>query len=142
LYAPADEQVHPVADRAAGPPVAVPPVPGPLDPVRAKEPLAFVQGPGAPIGTLGAVLTDGEVTSAGYSAEAEGSDRYGRNVQTTELDAAQRAALAAVPRDGRPHTVELPGGLGSYRVEYAVGIHGEFLTGIPLAEVEDALSTL
>ncbi|SEC93814.1 cell wall metabolism sensor histidine kinase WalK [Streptomyces sp. TLI_105] len=142
LYAQADEQVHTVADRAAGPPVVVAPAPGPLDSVRLKEPLAFVQGPGAPIGTLGAVLVDGEVTSAGYSAEAAGSGPYERNIRFTALDAGQRAVLAAVPRDRRPHTVDLPGGLGAYRVEYAVGAHGTFLTGIPLAEVEDALSTL
>ncbi|MEU6619168.1 HAMP domain-containing sensor histidine kinase [Streptomyces litmocidini] len=142
LYAQADEQVHTVADRAAGPPVMMSPLPGPLDAVRLKEPLAFVQGPGAPIGTLGAVLVDGEVTSAGYSAEAAGNGPYERNIRFTALDARQRAALAAVPRDSRPHTVELPGGLGAYRVEYAVGAHGAYLTGIPLAEVEDALSTL
>ncbi|MEV4426088.1 ATP-binding protein [Streptomyces sp. R-07] len=142
LYDQADEQVHTVAIRAAGPPAAMAPVPDLPDPSRVKEPLAFVQGPGAPIGTLGAVLVDGELTTAGYSAEAADSGTYGRNFRTTALDEAQRAALAAVPRDGRPHTVELPGGLGSYRVEYAVGVHGEFLTGIPLTEVQDALSTL
>ncbi|MEV7568170.1 sensor histidine kinase [Streptomyces tanashiensis] len=142
LYDQADEQVRTVASRAAGPPAALAPVPGLPDPGRVKEPLAFVQGPGAPIGTLGAVLVDGEVTTAGYSTEAEESATSGRNIRTSALDEAQRAALAAVPRDSRPHTVDLPGGLGSYRVEYAVGMHGEFLTGIPLAEVEDALSTL
>ncbi|MER5307070.1 HAMP domain-containing sensor histidine kinase [Streptomyces sp. NPDC002773] len=166
LYDQADEQLHNVSRRASGPPAALAPGSGLPDPGRVKDPLSFVQGPGAPIGTLGAVLVDGELTSAGYSDEAEaevaGKDqaageadggaafeaeagdggRYGRNVRTTELDAAQRAALAAVPRDGEPHTVELPGGLGSYRVEYAVGVQGAFLTGIPLAGVEKALSTL
>ncbi|MFF5783883.1 sensor histidine kinase [Streptomyces sp. NPDC012693] len=190
LYDQADEQLHSVSARASGPPAAMVPGPGLPDPGRVKEPLSFVQGPGAPIGTLGAVLVDGELTSAGYSAEVEegtGADAqtgtgtgtgtgtvagaqpgtqagtaapsgtgaqagtatqardggpYGRNVRTTALDAAQRAALAAVPRDGEPHTVELPGGLGSYRVEYASGVHGAFLTGIPLSGVERALSTL
>ncbi|MBX9424014.1 HAMP domain-containing sensor histidine kinase [Streptomyces lateritius] len=174
LYDQADEQLHSVSARASGPPAAMVPGPGLPDPVRVKDPLLFVQGPGAPIGTLGAVLVDGELTSAGYSAEFEeetgtdaqpgtgtgtGTDAqpgtqagtgtrtgdggpYGRNVRTTALDAAQRAVLAAVPRDGEPHTVELPGGLGSYRVEYASGVHGAFLTGIPLSGVEKALSTL
>ncbi|OKJ67121.1 sensor histidine kinase [Streptomyces sp. CB02261] len=174
LYDQADEQLHSVSARASGPPAAMVPGPGLPDPVRVKDPLLFVQGPGAPIGTLGAVLVDGELTSAGYSAEFEeetgtdaqpgtgtgtGTDAqpgtragtgtrtgdggpYGRNVRTTALDAAQRAALAAVPRDGEPHTVELPGGLSSYRVEYAAGVHGAFLTGIPLSGVEKALSTL
>ncbi|MFJ8663179.1 sensor histidine kinase [Streptomyces sp. NPDC093795] len=168
LYDQADEQLHNVSRRASGPPAAMAPGPGLPDPGRVKDPLSFVQGPGAPIGTLGAVLVDGELTSAGYSdeeedevqsegegvgsgeadngaafeAEAGDGGRYGRNVRTTELDAPQRAALAAVPRDGEPHTVELPGGLGSYRAEYAVGVQGAFLTGIPLAGVEKALSTL
>ncbi|MFF1511650.1 sensor histidine kinase [Streptomyces sp. NPDC058326] len=140
LYDRADEQVRTVSDRAAGPPVAT--GLGPDDPGRGQDPLGFVEGP-VPTGTLGAVLVDGRLTSAGYSAEAETENGglYGRNVRT-ELDAAQRAALAAVPRDGEPHTVDLPGRLGSYRVEYAEGSRGTFLTGIPLTEVEDALSTL
>ncbi|RSS53825.1 cell wall metabolism sensor histidine kinase WalK [Streptomyces sp. WAC01280] len=144
LYDQADEQLRTVSMRAAGPPPALGGLHGLPDPNRVKDQLAFVQGPGAPIGTLGAVLEDGELTSAGYSEESESEDggAYGRNVRTTALDAAQRAALAAVPRDGKPHTVELPGALGSYRVEYAEGGEGTFLTGIPLAEVDDALSTL
>ncbi|AVH96417.1 MULTISPECIES: sensor histidine kinase [Streptomyces] len=141
LYDQADEQVRGLSQRAAGPPVVLPvPVP---DPGREREPFAFLGGPGAPIGTLGAVLTDGEITSAGYSTEvAGGSGTDGPRFPVEKLDAEQRAALAAVPRDGEPHTVELPGGLGSYRVAYAEGSRGTFLTGIPLTEVDDALSTL
>ncbi|WP_030549668.1 sensor histidine kinase [Streptomyces exfoliatus] len=139
LYDRADEQVRTVSNRAAGPPVSLGLRP---EPGGGQDPLGFVVGPGIPTGALGAVLVDGELASAGYSAEAdtEAGGLYGRNVRT-ELDAAQRAALAAVPRDGDPHTVELPR-LGSYRVEYAEGSHGTFLSGIPLTEVEDALSTL
>ncbi|MFJ3769425.1 ATP-binding protein [Streptomyces sp. NPDC090082] len=141
LYDQADEQVHTVAMRAAGPPSVMVPRPGMPDPVRTKEPLAFIQG-GTPIGTVGAVLTDGEITTAGYSKEAENSGTSVWRPRTAGLDEAQRAALAAVPRDGRPHTVDLPGGLGAYRVEYVSGVHGQYLAGIPLTEVEDALSTL
>ncbi|MFC9384726.1 sensor histidine kinase [Streptomyces venezuelae] len=137
LYDRADEEVRAVSHWAAGPSAALP------EPGRAgTDQLRFVVGPGAKTGTLGAVLTDGEVTAAGYSAEAEDSGVYGPPERIKPLDDAQRAALAAVPRDGRPHTVDLPGGLGSYRVAYAEGGKGTFLTGIPLAEVEDALSTL
>ncbi|WP_051715601.1 sensor histidine kinase [Streptomyces bikiniensis] len=139
LYDQADEQVRGLSQRAAGPPVAMP-VP---DPGRGREPFAFLGGPGAPIGTLGAVLTDGRITSAGYSTEvAGGSGTDGPRFPVEQLDTEQRAALAAVPRDGAPHTVELPGGLGSYRVAYAEGSRGAFLTGIPLTEVDGALSTL
>ncbi|WP_369145425.1 sensor histidine kinase [Streptomyces sp. R44] len=138
LYDQADEQVRAVSNRAAGPPIAM----GAPDPVRSRDPLGFVVDRGVPNGTLGAVLTGDGVSSAGYQAETEDSGAYGVHFRVEKLDEAQTAALAAVPRDGRPHTVELPGGLGSYRVQYSAGAHGEFLTGIPLTEVEDALSTL
>ncbi|MFD6080050.1 sensor histidine kinase [Streptomyces hydrogenans] len=139
LYDRADEQLTALAQRAAGPPA----VPFGPDPGRDREPLAFLGTPGSPIGTLGAVVDGGEVTEAGYSTEVPGSGTGdGPRFPVEKLDAAQESALADVPRDGRAHTVELPGGLGSYRVVYAEGVHGTFLTGIPLAEVESALSTL
>ncbi|MEU2506036.1 ATP-binding protein [Streptomyces sp. NPDC007863] len=139
LYDRADEQLTGLAQRAAGPPGA--PL-GP-DPLRGREPLAFLGTPGSPIGTLGAVVDDGKVTEAGYSTEVAGSGTGdGPRFPVRELDAAQESALAAVPRDGRAHTVDLPGGLGSYRVVHTEGAHGAFLTGIPLTEVENALSTL
>ncbi|WP_086830881.1 cell wall metabolism sensor histidine kinase WalK [Streptomyces sp. NRRL B-24572] len=138
LYDQADEQVRAVLRRAAGPPPAVA-TPGL---VRDRDPLAFMLGPDVPSGTLGAVLRGDGVFSAGYLAEAESSGEFGVQFRVKALDEAQRAALAAVSRDGRPHTVELPGGLGSYRVAYSTGVHGELLTGIPLAGVEDAFSTL
>ncbi|WP_261992844.1 sensor histidine kinase [Streptomyces sp. adm13(2018)] len=140
LYDRADEQVRAVSNRAAGPPPGMPGLPEMNR--GGKDELGFVVGPSTPVGTLGAVLTDGVVTEAGYSAEAEDRGIYRPDLRVKPLDAAQRAALAAVPRDGRPHTVELPGGLGSYRVEYASASRGTFLTGIPLASVEKALSTL
>lgn len=140
LYDRADEQLTGLAQRAAGPPVAPPG----FAVGQGRPPLAFLGDPGSPIGTLGAVV-DGteEVSEAGYSTEAADSTTGDRpRFPVEELDAGQRKALAAVPRDLRPHTVELPGGLGSYRVVYAEGIHGDALVGIPLAEVESALSTL
>ncbi|WP_373429434.1 histidine kinase dimerization/phospho-acceptor domain-containing protein [Streptomyces sp. V4I23] len=57
------------------------------------------------------------------------------------LTAAQRDALASVARDGEPHTVELPD-RGDYRVEYADGVRGSFLVGVPTRDVRDALRTL
>ncbi|MGW1927415.1 sensor histidine kinase, partial [Streptomyces massasporeus] len=139
LYDQADAAGGSLTPGAAARPARV----GLPDPDRERPPLGFLKDPGAPIGTLGAVLTDGEVSAAGYSTEEAGEEGADPPLfPIKELDAAQRSALAAVPRDGRPHTVDLPGGLGSYRVEYAEGSRGAFLTGIPLTEVEDALSTL
>ncbi|MEU3693672.1 sensor histidine kinase [Streptomyces narbonensis] len=139
LYDQADEQVRDVSKRAAGPPADM--FPGPPDPGPGKNRLAFVVGGGTRVGTLGAELVDGEITSAGYSVEEKTEDGGLNGPEYQDLDAAQRAVLAAAPRDRQPHTVDLPG-LGSYRVEYAEGGRGTFLTGLPLAEVEDALSTL
>ncbi|MFJ6868652.1 sensor histidine kinase [Streptomyces termitum] len=140
LYDRADEQLTGLALRASGPP-GMGFGPGPVR--QDREPLGFLVTPGSPIGTLGAVVEDGAVTEAGYSTEVAGTATTDRPRFPVEaLDAAQRTALAAVPRDGRAHTVELPGGLGSYRVVHTEGAHGAYLTGIPLTEVENALSTL
>jgi two-component system OmpR family sensor kinase len=57
------------------------------------------------------------------------------------LDAAQTKALAAVVRDEKPHTVDLPG-MGGYRVTYASGVRGAFLVGVPTEDVRNALGTL
>ncbi|MFC8506284.1 sensor histidine kinase [Streptomyces sp. NPDC057411] len=139
LYDQADGQLRGVANRAAGPPPsAALPAPGHLG---FLDPLGFVMGPGAPLGTLGGVLADGEVTSGSISAPPEEGE-YGPRYTARPLDAAQRDALAAVPRDGDPHTVALPGGLGDYRVQYATGRNGDYLVGIPLSELQDALATL
>ncbi|MFF6885089.1 sensor histidine kinase [Streptomyces sp. NPDC012421] len=124
LYDRADEQLTGLSRRAAGPPVAMP---GP-EPGRRGELSLFLDSPGSPIGTVGAVVEGAEITEAGYSTEvAAGATDDRPRVRATALDAGQVAALATVPRDGRAHTVELPG-LGSYRVLFA--------------EVENALSTL
>ncbi|MFD7979108.1 sensor histidine kinase [Streptomyces sp. NPDC059071] len=137
LYDQADTRLLEVANRAAGPPPdSAGPSPGGFD-----TPLGFVIGPGAPLGTVGARLVDGEVTAADRSVPPE-DGVYGPRYRSIKLDDAQSAALAAVPRDGDPYTVSLPGGLGDYRVRYATGKNGDYLIGIPLTEVQDALSTL
>ncbi|MFF8280613.1 sensor histidine kinase [Streptomyces lateritius] len=138
LYDQADTQLRHVSNRAAGPPRALPgTVPGGSG---SEQPLDFVNGPGAPLGTLGAAVVDGEPAEAAVSAQTE-QGAYGAKYRARALDAAQRAALAAVPRDGEPRTVELPG-MDDYRVEYASGIRGDYLVGIPLTDVQDSLSTL
>ncbi|MFE5485040.1 sensor histidine kinase [Streptomyces sp. NPDC056527] len=141
LYDQADGQLQGVANRAAGPPQNMP---GPLPdgtPDGTSEVLGFLTGPGAPLGTVGASVVDGELRDAAVSEEEEEQGRYGPKYRAQALDAAQRAALSAVPRDGSPHTVELPG-MDDYRVEYASGSRGDYLVDIPLSDVQDTLSTL
>lgn len=139
LFDQADTRLQEVANRAAGPPHSAPGLPpgGGFE----TAPLGFIIGPGAPLGTVGARVVDGELASGGVSVPPE-DGVYGQRYRQTELSAAQSAALAAVPRDGDPHTLALPGGLGDYRVRYATGRNGDYLIGIPLSEVQDALSTL
>ncbi|WP_031003302.1 sensor histidine kinase [Streptomyces sp. NRRL F-5727] len=152
LYDRADEQLTALGQRAAGPPG-----PPPGGRVRERPPLAVLGDPGSPIGALVAVVEGGEITEAGRSTETEtdtqtdtrtetetptAGDDTGEPFPVEKLDAAQVRALSAVPRDGRAHTVELPGGLGSYRVVHTEGHRHAVLTGIPLDEVESALSTL
>ncbi|MFE0276455.1 sensor histidine kinase [Streptomyces sp. NPDC058992] len=136
LYGQKDEQLRGVALRAAGPPPGAPGG-GP----RAPEPLRFVTGGGAPLGTVGAqVAADGDL-GGGVVSTQQDSDELGPRVTDRALTGAEKAALTGVPRDGRPHTVELPG-LGDYRVEYRAGGNGAFLVGVPLAEVHSTLTTL
>ncbi|TSB08932.1 HAMP domain-containing protein, partial [Streptomyces benahoarensis] len=55
------------------------------------------------------------------------------------LSAGQVAALGAVPRDGRPHTVTLAG-LGDYRAAFAPD--ESLVMGLPLDDVQDTVGTL
>ncbi|WP_308307667.1 HAMP domain-containing sensor histidine kinase [Streptomyces sp. ISL-10] len=137
LYGQLDTQLGAVAMRAAGPPM--PTGERPPDGLPHKAPLDFVTGGGAPVGTVGALLgEDGTVSVAVASAQHEPD---GLGPTEDPLTVAQREALGSVARDGEPHTVELPG-RGDYRVEYADGIRGSFLVGVPTQNVQDALRTL
>ncbi|WP_405807539.1 HAMP domain-containing histidine kinase [Streptomyces sp. NBC_00210] len=135
LYDRLDSELANVARRAAGPPVgSLQQGPGPDDP------LGFVVRGGQQFGTLGAKLgEDGKVTGAAVSKERQ-ADTPGASADP--LSQVQIGALADVPRDSDPHSVELPGGLGDYRVEYAEGMHGSFLVGIPAKSVQDTVGTL
>ncbi|WP_026247003.1 MULTISPECIES: HAMP domain-containing sensor histidine kinase [unclassified Streptomyces] len=110
--------------------------PRPHDPSR-DERLEFVALPGQVPGTVGArVGPDGRFDGGArmnHSTSRLPSDRL------TPLDDDQLAALAAVPRDGRQHSADLPG-LGPYRVQYAK--NGALVLGIPLNEVNDTVGRL
>lgn len=136
LYDQADGQLQNVSARAQGPP---PSIRATGDPGR--DPLAFVLGPGAPLGTVGAVVVDGgTLGEADRSVEVQQAG-YGPKATSSPLDETQRAALASASRDGRPHTVELPG-LGDYRVVYVSGVNADVLVGLPLDQLQGSLSTL
>ncbi|MFJ2397631.1 ATP-binding protein [Streptomyces sp. NPDC087843] len=88
--------------------------------------------------TIGAVVSNGVITRAVVSrAPAVGSVT---DMGTKELGAAQKAALAAVPRTGT-HNVDVPG-LGEYRAEYQEGPRGAFYVAIPTRTVTNTVNTL
>ncbi|MFD7439780.1 sensor histidine kinase [Streptomyces sp. NPDC059909] len=138
LYGQKDEQLTALARRAAGPPPDAALAAGPPPP---EEQLRFVTGGGAPLGTVGVeVAADGTLGDGAVSTQQD-TDGLGPEVTDHALSRAEKEALAGVPRDEDPHTVELPG-LGAYRVAYADGGKGTFLVGVPLAEVHSTIGTL
>ncbi|MFI0940915.1 sensor histidine kinase [Streptomyces sp. NPDC021020] len=109
-------------------------------------PLGFLIGGGQPRETVGAVVTSsGAVAQAAVSAtDATGSSgSSGGALVAAALTGEQAAAFADVPRDGHPHTLDVPG-LGGYRVESArPGTDGStVLVGLSTQGTEDTLSTL
>lgn len=104
------------------------PVPG-LLPEDAEGP-SPLDSPGQRTGTL-TYLETGGVVATGV---------IGSDFVVTALTADQIAMLDAVPRDGRPHSVDLPD-LGDYRVISQAGGSGFQLTGLALAEVNQTLTT-
>lgn len=85
-------------------------------------------------GTFGARLVDGTVTNAAVVRPT--------GTLNVDLNAADRERLAAVPADGRGHSVGLSA-LDDYRVIATRGLDGDVLvTGMPLEPVEAAVHRL
>ncbi|MEV6531655.1 HAMP domain-containing sensor histidine kinase [Streptomyces sp. NPDC051639] len=91
--------------------------------------------------TIGAAVSNGVITRAVVS-EQQDTTAVGDvpDMGTKELGAAQKAALATVPRTGT-HTVDVPG-LGEYRVKYQEGFRGAYYVAIPTRTVTNTVDTL
>ncbi|MGW2746393.1 sensor histidine kinase [Streptomyces sp. NPDC001450] len=88
-------------------------------------------------GTFGARLLNGQVTNQGLIRSGDPSTEL-----NVDLTAGDRRRLAAVPVDGRPHTVDLSV-LEDYRVVAVSGRDGDVLmVGLPLEPVEAAVHRL
>ncbi|MGW9426857.1 sensor histidine kinase [Streptomyces decoyicus] len=112
--------------------------PRPHEPVPPQgQGLDFVAMGGQPIGTVGARIGPGGMAVDG--AKLSNSTSRLPEERLARLSGEQVAALNSVPRDGRPHTVELPG-LGDYRVK--VGGKRSLMLGLPLGHVQDTVSQL
>ncbi|MGW6057153.1 sensor histidine kinase [Streptomyces sp. NPDC055189] len=139
LYEQLDGTLGTVAERASGP-MPKPGADGPGVPsAETDDPLRFVSKGPQEVGTIGAVVeSDGSVGQALVSADPDNGSFEPR---TKQLNEAESAALASVPRDKQEHNVDIPG-LGGYRVMYATGPNGDFLVGIPTDKVQNTLETL
>ncbi|MGW0879011.1 HAMP domain-containing sensor histidine kinase [Streptomyces sp. NPDC002671] len=154
LYDQLDEKVRDIAMRAAGGRL---PTPGGMEPGAPTAPLSpsrtritpsewiehlLVNGPTQP-STVAAYVKNGSIASAGKAVQL--NDSYGgfRKMGTVDLTAAQQRALAKVPKDGKPHTVGLPG-LGDYLVRYKVSFDGAdaYYVALPTKDVDDNIDTL
>ncbi|WP_367125056.1 sensor histidine kinase [Streptomyces phytohabitans] len=105
--------------------------------------LGFVAMPGQDLGTVGARVRDapdGDAPVRG-AVFVDDAPRLSPADRAELLTPAQDSALAAVPRDGRAHTVDLPG-LGAYRVDSVRTPDGTVVVGLPLESVRDTLGTL
>jgi two-component system, OmpR family, sensor kinase len=114
------------------------PGPGPsggtTDPGRSQDGPPGLLVAGQAEGTLGARISAGRVESAAVVNAAGGGD---------SLTAAQQAVLLALPVDGRPHTRDLGGDLGRYRLRAVADRDGgTFVAGLPQSGVRDTVTRL
>ncbi|MFE9806198.1 sensor histidine kinase [Streptomyces sp. NPDC005548] len=144
LYDQVNANVAQMAMRAAGGPLGEPPGSGrtmrpPSDDGIVKDPLDFVTR-GQGMGAIGAIVKSGEVTKGVVSVGKK--DSSGAEQPTpVKLGESQLAALASVVKDGKPHTVEIPG-RGEYQARYKSGGNGAFYVALPTNEVTNTLTTL
>jgi two-component system, OmpR family, sensor kinase len=136
-----DSQVKEVAGRAAGGPVR----PAGDDMSRRLPPdglFGFVSNGGTEENTVVAQVsgTSGEITKAVVAKEKNSDSKGFEGMTPKDLDAAQTAALASVPKTGT-HDVDIPG-LGEYRVQYRKGNRGNFYVALPTQYVTETLNTL
>ncbi|MFG2573656.1 ATP-binding protein [Streptomyces sp. NPDC048481] len=148
LYDQLDDSLREAAMRVSGGPVGGPGGKGTakngdgsgVPQQRATDIGAFVsQGPG-PQKALAATVVGGSITS-GKVGDKRTDDNDIPRMQPEDLTDAQTTKLGTVARDGRRHTVEIPG-LGAYRVQYIHGNNGDFYVGIPTSDVDGTISTL
>ncbi len=104
--------------------------------------------------TIGAVFVNGTLQDTAYNnGFTPGSRNSAGNLSGTAtpftVTAALKAALAAVPADGRVHTVTLPDGLGDYRVRNQPTMHygnaggsTSTLVGLPVGSTEGIVNKL
>jgi two-component system OmpR family sensor kinase len=93
-------------------------------------------------GTFGARLVASTITQAAVVAPQRDADDTSANGATLTLSPGDTSALAALPADGKGHTVRLSW-LGDYRLMAVPGQDGDTLvTGLPLVAAENTVHRL
>lgn len=111
-------------------------------PASARAQKFVTQGPTQP-DTIAAYVQHGKIASAAVAKQKRDSNGDFQGMTSGDLTAAAKAALAEVARDGRAHTVDIPG-LGEYRVLFMSSEDGKdsFYVGLPTADVNSTVNTL
>ena len=95
----------------------------------------FPGGPGQAAGTIFVRIADGAVTRAVY-VDPQSNDFH-------SLSSAQNDIVLAVPADGNPHTIDLGGTLGQYRIVLATAVDGDTIgNALPLHETQNTVFSL
>ncbi|WP_459737880.1 ATP-binding protein [Streptomyces sp. E-15] len=152
LYDQLDDKVGEIAMRAAGggrlpsPGGSVPGDPAVPDSATGtaseRLDLLLTTGPTQPA-TVAAYTRNGSIAGAARAVQLNDSYNRFRRMDTVALTAAQRRALARVPKDGRAHTTGLPG-LGDYRVRYRQSPDraDAYYVALPTKDVDGTVETL
>ncbi|MCF4139197.1 HAMP domain-containing histidine kinase [Streptomyces sp. Tue 6430] len=150
LYEQLDGKVRETAMRAVGgrmdgkqPPDGTPPVGANDDtPASARAAKLVTQGPTQPR-TIAAYVENGKIVSAAVAEQEKDSNGVFKNMTAGSLDAAQKAALASVAKDGKAHSVDVPG-VGEYRVAYVTSLDGSdtYYVALPTDDANSTVNTL
>ncbi|WP_432156501.1 ATP-binding protein [Streptomyces sp. bgisy153] len=111
-------------------------------PADARVDRLVTQGPVQPR-MIAAYVENATITSAAVAEQNKFSNGAYKGMNAVELTAAQKAALASVPKDRRPHSVDVPG-LGEYRAQYITSPDGgeSYYVALPTDDVDSTVSTL
>ncbi|MET7478093.1 HAMP domain-containing sensor histidine kinase [Streptomyces sp. NPDC005648] len=104
---------------------------------------AFVTSPPTQPSTIAAYVKDGKIASAAVAVATKDSNGAFKDMSAGSLDAAQKAAIASVAKDGKAHSVDIPG-RGEYRVWYFTSQDGSdsYYVALPTSEVDNTVNTL
>ncbi|MDX3578372.1 HAMP domain-containing sensor histidine kinase [Streptomyces sp. FL07-04A] len=107
----------------------------PQGPRQPLTPAQLVQGPQSD-STIAAMVVNGTITET-----ARGVKSQDFSMNSKKLTTAQSKVLNSVSRDGKTHTVTIPG-LGDYLVTYASNDTSAYYVAIPTADVDNTINTL